>query len=54
MDSNRSVWGSTTPGDIKKIYGKAYHPFAENGEFGQSAYLADSSGMHTRDELTCG
>ncbi|KAK7423160.1 hypothetical protein QQX98_001236 [Neonectria punicea] len=35
VDKNRSVWGSTTPGDIKKVYGKAYHPFAGNGEFGQ-------------------
>lgn len=36
VDKNRSVWGSVTPGDIKKVYGRAFHPFAEEGQFGNS------------------
>ncbi|PHH86105.1 hypothetical protein CDD83_10710 [Cordyceps sp. RAO-2017] len=34
VDKNRSVWGSITPDDIKKVYGKAFHPFAEDKQFG--------------------
>ncbi|OAQ80967.1 FAD binding monooxygenase [Purpureocillium lilacinum] len=34
VDKNRSVWGSITPGDIKKVYGRAFHPFAEGKQFG--------------------
>jgi len=36
VDKNRSVWGSITPGDIKKVYGRAFHPFAEGKQFGSS------------------
>ncbi|KAH6899710.1 putative monooxygenase [Thelonectria olida] len=35
VDKNRSVWGATTPGDIKKVYGRAYHPFAASKQFGE-------------------
>ncbi|KHN94313.1 Monooxygenase, FAD-binding protein [Metarhizium album ARSEF 1941] len=34
VDKNRSVWGSITPEDIKKVYRRAFHPFAEGGQFG--------------------
>ncbi|KAK8930284.1 FAD-dependent monooxygenase paxM [Metarhizium anisopliae] len=34
VDKNRSVWDSITPADIKKVYGRAFHPFAEEGQFG--------------------
>ncbi|KAH0600962.1 hypothetical protein MHUMG1_01963 [Metarhizium humberi] len=34
VDINRSVWDSITPADIKKVYGRAFHPFAEEGQFG--------------------
>ncbi|KOS23081.1 3-hydroxybenzoate 6-hydroxylase 1 [Escovopsis weberi] len=34
VDKNRSVWGSITPEDIKAVYGKGFHPFAEGSEFG--------------------
>ncbi|KID80237.1 Monooxygenase, FAD-binding protein, partial [Metarhizium brunneum ARSEF 3297] len=34
VDTNRSVWDSITPADIKKVYGRAFHPFAEEGQFG--------------------
>ncbi|PNY28245.1 FAD binding domain protein [Tolypocladium capitatum] len=34
VDKNRSVWSSITPGDIKTVYGRAFHPFAEGGQFG--------------------
>lgn len=38
VDQNRSVWGATTPGDIKKVYGRAFHPFAASGQFGESEF----------------
>ncbi|KAK5987501.1 FAD-dependent monooxygenase pynG [Cladobotryum mycophilum] len=34
VDKNRSVWASITPEDIKAVYGKGFHPFAEDGQFG--------------------
>lgn len=36
VGKDRSVWGSITPDDIKKVYGRAFHPFAEKGQFGSS------------------
>ncbi|KAI9172434.1 FAD-dependent monooxygenase pynG [Paramyrothecium foliicola] len=37
---DRSVWGCTTTDDLKKLFGKAFHPFAEDGYFGS---IADKS-----------
>lgn len=36
VEKDRSVWASTTPEDIKKVYGRAFHPFAEKKQFGTS------------------
>lgn len=50
VDKNRSVWGSITPEDIKKVYGRAFHPFAEGGQFGNSKQLPCAAGVsgHSR------
>jgi salicylate hydroxylase len=40
-EKDRSVWGSTTPNDIKKVYGNNFHPFAADEKFGTIVDLSE-------------